>query len=97
MLRNWWYLQFGAKKKFDFQKLLGGNHILNIEVLYVHPLKVNFLEPRPIQPISLTMEAAAKKFFSLPRFAVAGASQDPHKYGYQGHCFPIRDSMLIAY
>jgi len=66
-------------------------------LLYVHPLKVNFLEPRPIQPISLTMEAAAKKFFSLPRFAVAGASQDPHKYGYQGHCFPIRDSMLIAY
>jgi hypothetical protein len=66
-------------------------------LLYVHPLKVNFLEPRPIQPILLTMEAAAKKFFSLPRFAVAGASQDPHKYGYQGHCFPIRGSMLIAY
>jgi len=32
MLNNWWYLQSGVEKKIDFQKLLGGNHILNIEV-----------------------------------------------------------------
>ncbi|MCJ1426774.1 hypothetical protein MMC29_004677 [Sticta canariensis] len=29
------------------------------------------------------METAAKLFFSSPRFAVAGASQDPHKFGYR--------------
>ena len=29
------------------------------------------------------MEAAAKRFFSSPHFAVAGASQDPAKFGYK--------------
>ncbi|EEH07467.1 conserved hypothetical protein [Histoplasma capsulatum G186AR] len=29
------------------------------------------------------MEAAAKHFFSSPRFAVAGASTDPSKFGYK--------------
>lgn len=29
------------------------------------------------------MESAAKVFFSSPRFAVAGASTDPSKFGYQ--------------
>jgi len=29
------------------------------------------------------MEAAAKTFFSSPRFAVAGASQDPTKFGHR--------------
>ncbi|EEQ91223.1 hypothetical protein RJZ56_007700 [Blastomyces dermatitidis] len=29
------------------------------------------------------MEAAAKLFFSSPRFAVAGASTDPSKFGYK--------------
>lgn len=29
------------------------------------------------------MEAALKVFFSSPRFAVAGASSDPHKYGHK--------------
>ncbi len=33
VLRNWRCLQFGVKKKNDFQKLLGGNHICNIEVM----------------------------------------------------------------
>lgn len=32
------------------------------------------------------MEAAAKLFFSSPRFAVAGASQNPSKFGYKGMC-----------
>jgi predicted CoA-binding protein len=33
------------------------------------------------------MEAALKTFFSSPRFAVAGASSDPTKYGHIGtHC-----------
>ncbi len=32
----------------------------------------------------LAMELAAKSFFSSPRFAVAGASQDVQKYGYKG-------------
>ena len=30
------------------------------------------------------MEAAAKTFFSSPRFGVAGASQNTHKFGYKG-------------
>jgi hypothetical protein len=29
------------------------------------------------------MEAAAKRFFSSPYFAVVGASQDKSKFGYQ--------------
>ena len=29
------------------------------------------------------MEAAVKRFFSSPRFAVAGASTDPGKFGYK--------------
>ena len=29
------------------------------------------------------MEAAAKRFFTSPKFAVAGASQDPAKFGYK--------------
>lgn len=29
------------------------------------------------------MEAAAKRFFTSPNFAVAGASQDPAKFGYK--------------
>jgi predicted CoA-binding protein len=41
------------------------------------------------------MEAALKTFFSSPRFAVAGASSDPSKYGhkvfawYLGHSLPV--------
>jgi hypothetical protein len=31
-----------------------------------------------------TMEAALRTFFSSPRFAVAGASSDPSKYGHKG-------------
>lgn len=30
------------------------------------------------------MNAAAKTFFSSPRFAVAGASSDPRKFGHKG-------------
>lgn len=30
------------------------------------------------------MEAAVKTFFSFPRFAVVGASQDSQKFGYKG-------------
>lgn len=30
------------------------------------------------------MEAALKTFFSSPRFAVAGASSDPSKFGHKG-------------
>jgi len=30
------------------------------------------------------MEAALKIFFSSPRFAVAGASSDPKKFGHKG-------------
>jgi len=39
MLNNWWYLQSGVEKKIDFQKLLGGNHILNIEVFAIRRRK----------------------------------------------------------
>jgi len=31
-------MQFGVEKKTDFQKLPGGNHILNIEVTSVLPV-----------------------------------------------------------
>jgi hypothetical protein len=30
------------------------------------------------------MEAAAKSFLASPKFAVAGASQNPSKFGYKG-------------
>lgn len=33
--------------------------------------------------IIFIMEAAAKQFFTSPRFAVAGASQDTSKFGYK--------------
>lgn len=36
------------------------------------------------QKKALEMEAALKTFFSSPRFAVAGASSDPSKYGHKG-------------
>lgn len=34
------------------------------------------------------MESALKTFFSSPRFAVAGASSDPSKYGHKGTYLP---------
>jgi hypothetical protein len=44
------------------------------------------------------MEAALKTFFSSPRFAVAGASSDPSKYGHKGMlsfpCFASWISLL---
>ncbi len=36
---------------------------------------------------SLDMEAAAKAFFATPRFAVAGASSDPAKFGHKSMTF----------
>ncbi|KAI9851082.1 MAG: hypothetical protein M1838_004514 [Thelocarpon superellum] len=35
------------------------------------------------------MEAAVKTFFSQPRFAVVGASNDPSKYGFKAHSLPV--------
>lgn len=32
---------------------------------------------------SIIMQAAAKQFFSSPKFAVAGASSNPSKFGYK--------------
>lgn len=37
-----------------------------------------------LQSRESAMEAALKTFFSSPRFAVAGASSDPTKYGHKG-------------
>jgi hypothetical protein len=37
-----------------------------------------------IKRIIDVMEAAVRTFFSSPRFAVAGASQDQSKFGYRG-------------
>lgn len=34
------------------------------------------------------MEAAAKRFFSSPYFAVVGASQDKNKFGYRSISLP---------
>ena len=41
----------------------------------------------------MTVEAAVKTFFSSPRFAVAGASSDPNKFGHKSepHKFISRD------
>ncbi|EMD64773.1 hypothetical protein GGP41_002953 [Bipolaris sorokiniana] len=39
------------------------------------------------------MEAALKLFFSSPRFAVAGASSDPHKYGHKIFAWYLRHSL----
>lgn len=38
---------------------------------------------RKIDRFLLQMEAAARSFFSSPRFAVVGASQNPSKFGYK--------------
>lgn len=40
------------------------------------------------QKRSQEMDAALKTFFSSPRFAVAGASSDPSKYGHKGSVYP---------
>ncbi|KAH7382748.1 CoA binding domain-containing protein [Phaeosphaeria sp. MPI-PUGE-AT-0046c] len=39
------------------------------------------------------MEAALKTFFSSPRFAVAGASSDPSKYGHKVFAWYLRHSL----
>ncbi|KAH4848377.1 hypothetical protein HBI37_043970 [Parastagonospora nodorum] len=39
------------------------------------------------------MEAALKTFFSSPRFAVAGASSDPSKYGHKIFAWYLRHSL----
>ena len=36
------------------------------------------------QKQDIEMEAALRTFFTSPRFAVAGASSDPSKYGHKG-------------
>jgi hypothetical protein len=36
--------------------------------------------------LPLNMDTAVKRFFSSPRFAVAGASNDPAKFGYKRNC-----------
>ena len=43
------------------------------------------------------MEAAAKLFFSSPRFAVAGASQDQGKFGYKGPSPYVHSPSAMAY
>jgi predicted CoA-binding protein len=44
------------------------------------------------------MEAALRTFFSSPRFAVAGASSDPAKYGHKSksHCFYSHPTLLTT-
>ncbi|RYN38202.1 hypothetical protein AA0119_g335 [Alternaria tenuissima] len=39
------------------------------------------------------MEAALKLFFSSPRFAVAGASSDPYKYGHKIFAWYLQHSL----
>ncbi|CBX90898.1 hypothetical protein LEMA_P059320.1 [Plenodomus lingam JN3] len=42
------------------------------------------------------MEAALKTFFSSPRFAVAGASSDPNKYGHKIFAWYLRHSLPVT-
>ncbi|KAF2437868.1 NAD(P)-binding protein [Karstenula rhodostoma CBS 690.94] len=42
------------------------------------------------------MEAALKTFFSSPRFAVAGASSDPSKYGHKVFAWYLRHSLPVT-
>jgi predicted CoA-binding protein len=43
------------------------------------------------------MEAALKTFFSSPRFAVAGASSDPNKYGHKSTLIRIISTTLYEH
>ncbi|KAF2455011.1 CoA binding domain-containing protein [Lineolata rhizophorae] len=49
----------------------------------------------PPQPAE-TMEAALRTFFSSPRFAVAGASSDPNKFGHQIFKWYLAHSLPVA-
>jgi acyl-CoA synthetase (NDP forming) len=42
------------------------------------------------------MEAALKTFFSSPRFAVAGASSDPAKYGHKVFAWYLNHSLPVT-
>ncbi|KAK3209560.1 hypothetical protein GRF29_69g2138297 [Pseudopithomyces chartarum] len=42
------------------------------------------------------MEAALKTFFSSPRFAVAGASSDPTKYGHKVFAWYLHHSLPVT-
>lgn len=42
------------------------------------------------------MEAALKTFFSSPRFAVAGASSDPTKYGHKVFAWYLQHSLPVT-
>ncbi|KAL5119444.1 hypothetical protein ACEQ8H_002714 [Pleosporales sp. CAS-2024a] len=42
------------------------------------------------------MDAALKTFFASPRFAVAGASSDPSKYGHKVFAWYLRHSLPVT-
>lgn len=48
------------------------------------------------QPRTEQMEAALKTFFSSPRFAVAGASSDPRKYGHKSMLNPNHFFLFLS-
>jgi predicted CoA-binding protein len=63
-------------------------------------------EPRSHMPQTraqkrdIEMEAALRTFFASPRFAVAGASSDPSKYGHKGEqklCNAVDTEILIGH
>jgi hypothetical protein len=51
-------------------------------------------EERKKKKMASDMEAAAKLFFSSPRFAVAGASNDVRKFGYKSRFFDLSTIIL---
>jgi hypothetical protein len=58
----------------------GGNAIISQDLSRLTSFD-NLFEPQ--ESSSSDMEAAVKRFFSSPQFAVAGASGDPSKFGYK--------------
>ncbi|KAF1960688.1 NAD(P)-binding protein [Byssothecium circinans] len=48
------------------------------------------------QKRSAEMESALKTFFTSPRFAVAGASSDPHKYGHKVFAWYLTHSLPVT-
>jgi hypothetical protein len=60
----------------------------------VKPNHATYMPTTRSQKREADMEAALKTFFSSPRFAVAGASSDPSKFGHKGNSPPTAAAQL---
>lgn len=69
--------------------LLHSHSLLLLDLLRPHYF---YQSTRHILYFHIAMETAVKRFFSSPRFAVAGASTDPAKFGYKSTHFILVSS-----